>query len=433
VTARGRDYAAVQEYLFGLKAAGVRFGIDRMRLLAAEIGHPEAAVPCVHLAGTNGKGSVAAMIESALRAAGRRVGLYTSPHLVRLGERVQVDRRPLTEAEIMAYVDELQPAAGRLAALGVDEAPTFFEFMTAMAFLQFQRRGCDWSVIECGLGGRLDATNVVDPAVSVITSIGLDHTDMLGGTLAQIAGEKAGIIKPGRPVVMGRVPPEAEAVIRKAAAECGSPLFSVAEEFGEDIAAYPPTNLAGDYQRWNAAAAVLALRQLPPAARPDAAAIARGLSRVDWPGRWQRVNLGGRLVVLDASHNPEGAAMLERNLAALVRETGRPPIVVTGALGAMRAGPLLAVICRHAREVRLIVPQQARASGYAELESLVPPGFPGKVVRDTIEAVFPGPGRCAVGGPEDTVVVTGSIYLLGEALARLEPARGAGEGRLQDF
>ncbi len=433
MTARGRDYSAVQDYLFGLKAVGVRFGVDRMRLLAAELGHPEAAVPCVHLAGTNGKGSVAAMIESALRAEGHRVGLYTSPHLVRLGERVQVDRRPLSEAEIMDYVEELGPAAERLAARGVDERPTFFEFMTAMAFLQFRRKRCSWSVIECGLGGRLDATNIVDPAVSVITSIGLDHTEMLGDTLAQIAGEKAGIIKPGRPVVIGRLPPEAEAVVRKAAAERGAPLSSVREEFGDDVSAYPRTNLEGDYQRWNAATAVLALRQLPASARPGAGALERGLARVEWTGRWERVGVGGRLLILDASHNPEGAAVLERNLAALARETGRAPVVVTGALGAARAGPLLAVVCRHARALHLIVPKQSRASGYAELEALVPSGFRGEVVRDTVERAFPGPGQCAVGGPEDAVVVTGSIYLLGEVLARLQPQRGAGEGRLQDF
>ena len=211
-------YPAVQDYLFGLKAAGMKFGVDRMRILSALIGHPERAVPCVHVAGTNGKGSVSAMLEAILRASGQRTGLYTSPHLVRLGERVQVNRTPLSEGEIAAFTRELQPVADRIASDGgIDDRPSFFEFMTAMAFLKFARARCDVSVIEVGLGGRLDATNIVEPEVCVVTSIGLDHCEMLGSTLEAIAAEKAGIIKPGRPVVMGRMPPEAEAALRRVA------------------------------------------------------------------------------------------------------------------------------------------------------------------------------------------------------------------------
>ena len=428
------DYRAVQDYLFSLKAEGVKFGIDRMRLFAAEIGHPERAVPCIHVAGTNGKGSVSAMLESILRAAGWRTGLYTSPHLVRLGERVQVNRRLLTEAEIMAYVAELRPFAEKLAARGgANDRPSFFEFMTAMAFLQFARKRCDVSVIEVGLGGRLDATNVVEPEVSVITSIGLDHCEMLGESIEQIAAEKAGIIKPGRPVVLGRLPAAAERVAREAARLLGAPVFTVAEAFGEDLARYPETNFEGDYQRWNAATAALAARQLSAAWRITDAVVARGLAQVDWPGRWQRVKIGGRLVVLDASHNPEAAAVLEANLERLKAERAVGPVVVVGVLGAARARPLLAAIGRFARELHLVVPKQGRACGYEELAALVPGDFRGRIVRATVEGLFPGPGQCTAGGPDDAVVVTGSIYLLGEVLARLEPERGAGEGHLQDF
>jgi dihydrofolate synthase/folylpolyglutamate synthase len=170
--------------------------------------------------------------------AGWRTGLYTSPHLVKLGERVQVDRRLLGEAEIVAYTNELRPVAERPALFSIDDHPSFFEFMTAMAFLQFARRQVDIGIIEVGLGGRLDATNVVLPEVAVITSIGLDHCDMLGDRLDLIAAEKAGIIKPGRPVVLGRMPPAAEAVIRKIAAERQAPVHSVREEFGEGIDRY---------------------------------------------------------------------------------------------------------------------------------------------------------------------------------------------------
>ncbi len=427
-------YASTQDYLVSLKAQGPKFGIDRMRLLAAALGHPERAVPCLHVAGTNGKGSVAAMLDAILHGAGWRTGLYTSPHLVRLGERVQVNRRLLGEAEITAFAHELRPVAERLAAAGgPDDHPSFFEFMTAMAFLQFAREGCDLAVIETGLGGRLDATNLVTPLVSVITSIGLDHCELLGGTVEAIAAEKAGIIKPGVPVVLGRMPAAAEAVIRRVAAGQGAPVHSVREGFGEKTDHYPTTDLAGEYQRWNAATATLAARCLPPRWRPAEAVIACGLQCAHWPGRWERTTIGGRRLVLDASHNPEGAAVLDANLARLREETGRAPVVITGALGAARAGPLLAVICRHAREVHLVVPQQARACGHAELEALVPADFRGQVFRATVAGLFPDLHTCTAGGPDDVLVVTGSIYLLGEVMERLEPGRGPGEGRLQDF
>ncbi|HEY3758091.1 MAG TPA: folylpolyglutamate synthase/dihydrofolate synthase family protein [Opitutaceae bacterium] len=427
------DYAAVQDYLFGLKAAGPRFGIDRMRALAAALGHPESAMPIVHVAGTNGKGSVSAMIESLLRASGLRVGLYTSPHLVRLGERVQVDRQALTEAEICAFVAELQPIADQLGAKDPLDHPSFFEFMTGMALLQFQRRRCDVAVVEVGLGGRLDATNIVDPAVAVITSIGLDHCDLLGDTLGAIAAEKAGIIKPGRPVVMGRVPPEAEEVIRGRAQQVGARVISVREEYGENFENYPRTNLEGDYQRWNAATALLAVRKLkaPPvfsAARTEAA-----LQAVDWPGRWQRMSIGGRRVILDASHNPEGVTTLDANLKRLRETIGAKPIIALGALGSSRASAVLEVACRHAAEIRLIVPHQSRACSHDELAGLVPKTFTGRIARETVDGLFPSANTCTAGAPGDTVVVTGSIYLLGEVLTKLEPSRGPGEGRLQDF
>ena len=428
------DYTAVTDYLYALKSAGVRFGIDRMAALSREIGHPERSYPVVHIAGTNGKGSVSAMVERILREAGCRTGLYTSPHLVKLGERVQVDRQLLCEQEIVAYVNELMPAAARIGAAGADEHPSFFEFMTAMAFLQFARRKVDAAVIEVGLGGRLDATNVVRPEVTVITSIGFDHMEQLGNTLALIAAEKAGIVKEGVPLVLGRVPAEAEEVIRRIAAAKGAPVHSVREIFGEDISAYPATSLEGDYQRWNAATATLAAKLLQPKfGRIDDACIARGLQDVAWPGRWQRTRLGGRELILDASHNPEGAAVLESNLRRLVGRTGRRPIVVTGVLGEFRARALLEVICRYASEIHLLPPHQARACTHEEMESFMPDAAHGRVHRTSLEEVFPSATRCALGGPDDIVVVTGSIYLLGEVLARIQPERGAGEGRLQDF
>jgi dihydrofolate synthase/folylpolyglutamate synthase len=427
------DYAAVQDYLFSLKAKGVRYGIDRMRSWAGALGHPEAAVPCIHIAGTNGKGSTAAMLEAILRRAGWRTGLYTSPHLVRLGERVQVNRIPLTDEEILAYTRELNPVAEAVSREAPDDHPSFFEFMTAMAFLQFQRKGCDLSLIEVGMGGRLDATNVVVPEIAVITSISLDHCEMLGDTIEQIAAEKGGIIKPGRPVVVGNLPDAAERVIRDLAGRVGAPLYSTREAFGDRLEDYPETALEGDYQRWNAATASLAARLLPAKWGLTSATIDAGLREVSWAGRWERVTLGGRPLILDASHNPEGAAMLEQNLARLVEQTGRAPVVVTGVLGVTRARPLIETLCRHARELHLVVPAQARACSHEDLLSLVPASFTGRVYRGTVEALFPDPNTCTAGGPGDVLVVTGSIYLLGEVLARIQPSRGQNEGRLQDF
>jgi len=413
------EYPAVTDFLFGQKARGVSYGIDRMRKLAAVLGHPERAVPAIHIAGTNGKGSVAAMVETILRTAGWRTGLHTSPHLVHLGERVQVARERLTETEIIEYVRELRPMGERLAAENPDDRPSFFEYMTAMAFLQFSRRQCDVAIIEVGLGGRLDATNILTPEVSVITSIALDHEEFLGRELEQIAFEKAGIIKPGRPVVIGRMPPVAERRIRAIAAERDAPLVSVAEKYGLEIGGYPRTCLEGDHQRWNAATATETVRALADKWRITDEVIARGLAQVDWPGRWQRVQLGGRLVILDASHNSEGAQTLDANLDRLRAETGRAPIVIVGVLGVARAGPLIEMICRHAGEIRFVSPNEPRACSPEELEAAVPSTFRGRIASDTVENIFPGPGVCTAGGPDDVIVVTGSIYLLGEVMTRL--------------
>lgn len=417
------DYAAVAEYLYALKPTGTKFGIDRMVPFAAALGNPERQIPFVHVAGTNGKGSVAAMLDAIFRAAGWRTGLYTSPHLVRLGERVQVQREILTESEIVDYVRELRPVVDRLAAGNADDRPSFFEIVTAMAFLQFTRKHCDIAVLEVGLGGELDATNIVVPELSVITSIGRDHEELLGHEIGKIAAAKAGIIKRGVPVVIGRLPAEAEGVIREIAAAKAAPVISVPERFGDDVANYPPTNLEGEYQQWNAATATLAARALPAKWRITDEAISRGLRQVDWPGRWQRVRIGGRLAILDASHNPEGAQVLDRNLSRLVAETGRRPVVITGVLGINRAIPLVEAICRHAREIHFVVPNQPRACSHAELVALVPADFPGRVVRADVATLFPAADVCTAGLPDDVVVVTGSIYLLGEVISRLAPLR----------
>lgn len=418
-------------YLLELKRRGVRPGLARIEQLAAALGHPERAIPCIHIAGTNGKGSVAAMLATIFQAAGWRTGLYTSPHLVRLGERIQVDREPMTSEELSAHVAALRPVADRLAATP-EGGPGYFEFMTAVAWTHFAARRCDVAVIECGMGGRLDATNLVEPDVSVITSIGIDHAEYLGNSFAQIAAEKAGIIKPGRPVVIGLLPPEAEAVVRETAAARGSAVISVRERFDAAPDGFPTTNLAGDHQRVNAATATLVAQIVAAKWRLTPAGIAAALTHVTWPGRWQQLHATDRTVILDAAHNEEGAAALDRNLARLVAEAGQRPTIVVGVLGASRARPLLAVIVRHAATIHLVVPRQSRASSHEELVSLLPADLATPVHRSTVAELFPV-GGCVAGPAGGTVVVTGSIYLVGEVLSRLEPERGPLENHLQDF
>jgi len=405
--------AETLRWLTGLRNLGSRLGVDRMRLLATRIGQPELAAPCFHVAGTNGKGSTCAMIEAIQRAHGRRTGLYTSPHLVAIGERIQVDRKPLTDAEVVAHAERLRPHYEAIRAQHPEDAPTFFELITAAAFLEFAARRVDVAVLETGLGGRLDATNVCAPEVCVITSIGLDHHEYLGPTHAAIAGEKAGIIKPGIPVVIGDLPSEAEAVVVARAREVGAPHYFVRDRFPQGL---PETSLPGEHQRRNAGAALLAC-ELATCLPIDEAKARAALLTVEWAGRWQSHRLtDGRRLIIDGSHNEEGARVVEPLLASLPA-----PTVIVGALGSERARPLIETATRHAARLVLVRPDNERACSVAELAALVPAEFRGEVRRASVAELFPSPATCTAEG--ETIVVLGSLYLVGEVLARL---RGQG-------
>ena len=414
------------EFLCALRNHGSKFGIDRMRLLAESVGTPQNAFPTIHLAGTNGKGSTSAMLECILREHGLRTGLYTSPHLLKLGERIQVNRSLLSDEEICEEAEILYTAARQFGSPGDEDFPSFFELMTTMAFRHFARERCDVAVVETGLGGRLDATNILSPIVSIITSVGLDHTEFLGNTIEEIAREKAGIIKPNTPVVLGLLPGRAEREIRKIALERSAEIFSVREIFLQTKPArlaFPETNLYGEHQRGNAAAALLAAKIFfeKSGKQLDESLSFNALKNVNWRARWEKITLSdGRTLILDVAHNAEGAEAIDKSLTCLCSETGTRPQIITGVLGMERARSLLHVFSKHASAIHFVRPAQERACTFEELRPCIPEKFCGEITETDIRTLFPEKNSCSLKTPNnEPILVAGSCYLAGEVLAAL--------------
>jgi dihydrofolate synthase/folylpolyglutamate synthase len=316
------SYERVLRWLYTLEAAkGMDFKLERVGLALRRLDDPHERFAAVHVAGTNGKGSTAAMIEAILSRAGHRVGLYTSPHLVSFRERIRIGGEEISEDEVVDLTGEIQRAGA------IDL--TFFEFVTVMAFLHFARRGVDAAVVEVGLGGRLDATNVIDPRVSVVTTVGIDHTEYLGRSLRSIASEKGGIIKPRRPVVLGRVRPTAARVLRRLACEAGAPVSEAGVHYSMSDGEEPTfrglgwtleslrLGLRGAHQRENAATALAALALVRDELPVSEASIREGLARVHWPGRFEIV-AEEPTTILDGAHNADGARVLRREVEALL-------------------------------------------------------------------------------------------------------------------
>jgi dihydrofolate synthase/folylpolyglutamate synthase len=422
------------ERLYARRRFGMRPGLATMQALLDRLGRPERELAAVHVAGTNGKGSVTALVAQVLAAAGVRVGRYTSPHLLRFHERFFLDGRPVDDAALAAAADAVEAAARDVEAAGV-QPPTFFECATAIAFVLFRQAGIRLAVVETGLGGRLDATNVLTPLVSVITRIGLDHCEQLGATIEAVAAEKAGIIKPGRPVVCGAMPEEARAVIRHAAAAAGCDLVDAAEEVRVAVTAAAldgltlqiatsarelgkvRTPLAGAYQAENIATAVAALETLARELQVPLAdeALRAGLANVCWPARFQ-LAVREPPVIVDGAHNPDGAAALRE---ALRRAKWKGPVgLVAGfcddkdTVGFLRA---LASAVRCAWAVPVPSPRTRPADETAGL-------LRAAGVRETAVADVPGALAAAqvwARAEGGLVVVCGSLFLAGEALARL--------------
>ena len=386
----------------------MRFGLERMERALQALGRPDRDLAVLHVAGTNGKGSTCAMAAEALRLAGHRVGLYTSPHLVTFNERIQIDGQPVADAELAETIDELRRACPWHD--GGDEAErlTYFEFATLLALLRFAGAGTTAVVLEVGLGGRFDATNVVVPRVAAVTRIGLDHVQLLGDTLAAIAREKAGIFKRGVPaVVAGAQPQEALAALRAEARRRGAPL-EVAPASWEG-----PIALRGSHQQGNAALAAAALRLLDRGGlRVPEEAIAGGIAGARWPGRMEEV--GG--VVLDGSHNPDGAAALAASLPSLY--PGQPVELIFGVLADKDHRGMLAVLAPRVRRMHLVPPASPRARSPASYRDLAASfGVPVDEHATAAEAL-----ACARAAARDGAVacVAGSLYLVGEARLLLE-------------
>ena len=400
------------DYLYSLRNKGSKYGLERTEAFLAKIENPEREFPVIHVAGTNGKGSVCAMLEALYRQNGYKTGFFNSPHLIHLGERIQINREPLSEGEIVEWVISFKSPADELEQESSELQPTFFEYMAAMAFAAFAKAKVDLALIETGLGGRLDATNIVDPELSIITSISLDHTDLLGDSLTAIAREKGGIIKQGKPVLLGKLPPEAMREIHHIAADRNSKVYTIEDRF-PDINTLPKTNLHGIYQRWNAALAIYATEILAmrfPVKDQNA------LNKINWQGRWQKIELEDKTLILDATHNPEGAYYLKENLKGLTS----PPIIITGTLGDERALALMQTIAPFTRELILVKPNQPRATSIETLRKAIPQAFAGTIKEGVLHKLFPKARCCTVGKSGDTIVVTGSIYLIGEILTLLQ-------------
>lgn len=407
-------------WLYGLQSHGIKLGLDGIRALLALLGHPERNLPVVLVGGTNGKGSASAMLEALLRAHGVRCGLYTSPHLVRPNERIRIDGADVSDAALHRLLDVVREACERGLATGALEAhPSFFEVMTAAALLAFRDARLDAAVLEVGLGGRLDATNATDPLVGAIVTVDLDHVATLGATLAAIAGEKAHIARPGRPLLSGVTQPEALAVIR---AHCEAVGAAFLDARGEALPPGWTVPLEGDHQRANARVALAAFTAFAKAigTAPDEGAILAGFAATRWPGRLQLVP-GAPPVLLDGAHNAAGAGALAAHLA---RRGGPKPVLLFAAMADKDARGLLAPLAPHLASVVTTKPAVLRA---ADAETLAAAA---RALGLAAEAE-PGPARAldrakVLAGPSGLVLVAGSLYLVGAALASLEGGAAPG-------
>jgi len=395
------NYVESIDWLFSTQMFGIKLGLDGPRRLLKEyLAHPAHGVKVIHVAGTNGKGSTCAMIDSIARSAGFRTGLFTSPHLIDYRERIKVSGVEIPEESCADMLTELRGLCERL-----ETHPTFFEITLALAMRWFRERECEVIVLETGMGGRLDATTAVPADIAVITPIGLDHTQWLGDTLEKVAAEKAGIFVPGKPAVSSPQEPAAHRVLEVEANESRSPLEFVTEPLlGYGIA------LPGEHQKWNAALAVAALFKCGFQLNSDI--IRHGLAGVRWPGRFERFEVDGRAVILDGAHNPHAAKVLAETWRA--EFPGRKAALVFSAVSSKDIAGILAPLAPLASEIFICPVDTPRATPVEEIAAALPKGGPPHHLFPDFQSAF-----AAAKEKGDPMLVSGSLFLAGEARAAL--------------
>jgi dihydrofolate synthase/folylpolyglutamate synthase len=421
-----KSYLEAISYLYSLQKYGIKFGLSRTANLLKSFGNPHKGRRYIHIAGTNGKGSVASMLASILRESGLKVGFYSSPHLVRFTERFQIDGEEISREEAGALAQEVRRAAVS------EEPPTFFEATTAMAFVYFARQATDVAIMEVGMGGRLDATNVIDPLVAVITNISLEHQPFLGPRLLDIAGEKAGIIKPGVDVVTGATQPSVLALLQSKCEEHRCRLWRVGKEFryrltGSGMNYYGKAltlkglqlGLKGRFQARNSATAIGVIELLQTKGfNVPAHAVAEGLSKCRWPGRVQVVGTAP-LIIVDGAHNP--GAM--RTLVDAIQSGFEYErlLLVIGVMADKEIRDILREVVPVSDHVIYTRPAYYRAAAPEVLEALGSDlGVPGEIVPLLPQAIE---RARALARPRDLVLISGSLFTVGEALTHFDPER----------
>ena len=408
-------------YIRRVQTRGSVYGLERMGVLLDELDCPQKDLRFIHVAGTNGKGSVCAFIDSILREAGFRTGRFISPTLFDYRERIQINGRYIEKQAVARYVEQLKAAADRMTDRGL-EAPTLFEMETAMGFMYFRDESCDYVVLETGMGGRKDPTNVCRPVLTLITSIGLDHMQYLGSSLSQIAYEKAGIIKPGVPVISGTVNPAARDVIRKIAKEKKAPLVFVGEgepfyEYAYDFVNNQTVLHTRERQEWllhalgrrqtiNACVVYQAAKRL----KLPEAAVRKGLETVVLPGRFEVVRLGENTFILDGAHNPQAVELLMKfwQKTPFTHDTA----LLCGFMKDKDYKKMLSLLCPHFSRIILTVPPSVRGAGEPDLLAALP-----KQAKVLFEPNWKKALALARKSPR--ILCTGSFYLVGAVRGKL--------------
>lgn len=424
-------YQRSLDYLYGLEKFGMIFGLTKIEEILKAVGNPHLEIQAIHIGGTNGKGSTAAIIASILRKEGYRVGLYTSPHLIRFTERMKVNEKEIEKEEMVDLTEWMRQ---RIETAGIAPPFTFFDFTTAMAFLYFKQKMVDLAVLEVGLGGRLDSTNVIDPLLSIITNIAKDHQDVLGKGVLRIAREKAGIIKESRPLITAATQPQVLRLFSKICREKKAPFFRVGKEFryvlaGEGSFSYEglhrklwglSLNLRGLHQMINATTALGAMEILDDLGyRVSNDAMTEGLKEVDWPGRLEVVCSSPR-VLLDGAHNPDGALSLKESLEKDFQY--HHLILLIGIMKDKDVHSILHSLSPLADRIILTRPGTDRAASPALLrKALGRNGKKAEVIEDFRKAINKG---LSLTGEEDILCITGSLYTVGEARSYFLPRGG---------